>query len=320
MARVKRNLRSALLCALAVAALPVTALAASPSPSPSPSLDSVLQKAPSGYTELTTASLHGEFTAHDWAVNSSGASSTETENTLNSYGFVDGYGKEWSSASLRRGLIEAVMAFGGGRGAKNALTALERTDKADSHYTGADTITGIDPYYGGHFTASGAFEDEFVFVKGNDLFIVIVAGAQDNVLSAAQDQAKAQFDSAPDSTIPSSQWPENQQSASAAFGAGTIMGILLPILVVVGIIAVIVGVVRRRRPAAMAGTYAPPPMSGAVQMSPDGNHWWDGQAWRDASQEVPPTAQRSADGSLWWDGQRWRPVGPAQEQQQPPPS
>ena len=318
MSRVKRTLRSAVLCALAVAALPLTALGASPSPSPSPSLDSVLQKAPSGYTELTTASLHGEFTAHDWAVNSSGATSTETENTLNSYGFVDGYGKEWSSASLRRGLIEAVMAFSGGRGAKNALTALERTDKADSHYTGPETISGIDPYYGGHFTASGAFEDEFVFVKGNDLFIIIVAGAQDTVLSAAQDQAKAQYDSAPAATIPSSQWPENQSSPSSgpSIGAGAIIGVL----VVLAAIAAAVIRSRRRRPGMVAGTYAPPPMSGAVQMSPDGNHWWDGQAWRDASQEVPPTAQRSADGSLWWDGQRWRPVGPAQEQPQPPPS
>ncbi len=313
MARVNRFLCSAAVCFMALA--PLTAFAASPSPSPG--LDTVLAPAPSGYTQLTTASLHGEFTAHDWAVNASGASPQETETTLNRFGFVDGYGKEWSSASLRRGLVEAVMAFSGGSGAKKALTALESTDKADSHYSHPDTITGIDPYYGAHFTPSGAFEDEFVFVKGNDLFIVIIAGAQDTVLTPATDQAKAQYDSAPAETIPSSQWPENQQSPSAS-GLGAI-GIILPIVVVAAIIAAVVGLIRRRqRPPAMAmGTYAPPSMSssGEVQMSPDGNFWWDGQAWKDAAHEAPPFAQRSSDGSLWWDGKTWRSVP---QGQQPP--
>ncbi len=241
MARVNRFLCSAAVCFMALA--PLTAFAASPSPSPG--LDTVLAPAPSGYTQLTTASLHGEFTAHDWAVNASGASPQETETTLNRFGFVDGYGKEWSSASLRRGLVEAVMAFSGGSGAKKAL------------------------------------------------------------------------DSAPAETIPSSQWPENQQSPSAS-GLGAI-GIILPIVVVAAIIAAVVGLIRRRqRPPAMAmGTYAPPSMSssGEVQMSPDGNFWWDGQAWKDAAHEAPPFAQRSSDGSLWWDGKTWRSVP---QGQQPP--
>ena len=307
-----RFLCSAAVCVIALA--PLTALAASPSPSPG--LDTVLAPAPSGFAELTTASLHGEFTAHDWAVNASGASPQETESTLNRFGFVDGYGKEWSSASLRRGLVEAVMAFSGGSGAKKALTALESTDKADSHYAHPDTISGIDTYYGAHFTPTGAFEDEFVFIKGNDLFIVIFAGAQDTVLSPATDQAKAQFDSAPAETIPSSQWPGNQQSSSSSGFGG--IGLIVPIIVITAIIAAVVGVIRRRqRPPAMAmGTYAPPTMSatGEVQMSPDGNFWWDGQAWRDAAHEAPPFAQRSSDGSLWWDGRTWRPV----PQGQPP--
>jgi hypothetical protein len=314
MARVNRFLGSAAVCFIAL--LPLNALAASPSPSPG--LDTVLAPAPSGYVELTTATLHGEFTAHDWAVNASGASAQETETTLNRFGFVDGYGKEWNSTSLRRGVVEAVMAFSGGSGAKKALTALESTDKADSHYSHSDTITGINPYYGAHFTPTGAFEDEFVFVKGNDLFIVIFAGAQDTVLTPATDQAKAQYDSAPAETIPSSQWPENQQSSSA-FGLGSAIGVILPILVVGGIIAAVIGVIRRRqRPPAMAvGTYAPPSMSptAEVQMSPDGNFWWDGQAWKDAAHEAPPFAQRSSDGSLWWDGRTWRAVP---QGQQPP--
>jgi hypothetical protein len=77
---------------------------------------------------------------------------------------------------------------------------------------------------------------------------------------------------------------------------------------------------RRAAPApayAMAGGYpmteAPgpgePPAS--LQMSPDGNYWWDGQTWRDAAHEAPPWAQRSSDGIYWWDGSNWRPVPPA---------
>ena len=309
MARVKRFLCSVGFCLFASS--PLTALAASPSPSPG--VDQLLAPPPSGYAELTTASLHGQFTAHDWAANATGASTAETENTLNTNGFVGGYGKEWSSGSLRRSLIEAVMAFTGGRGANNILTALEKTDKADAAYKSADTTTGLGTYYGGHFTANGAYVDEFVFTKGNDLFIVIVAGATDNVMSAAADQAKAQYDAAPAESIPSSQWPENQ-STNSGTGPFTYIGIGA----VVFVVAIVAAALRRRRSAARlaTATYAPPPMSGPVQMSPDGNFWWDGQAWRDASHEAPPAAQRSADGSLWWDGKAWRPIP---QSVQPPP-
>lgn len=302
---VNRTLRAALIFSLALS--PLTALAASPSPSPG--LDTVLVPPPSGYTELATAALKGEFTAHDWAVNASGVSASETERTLNTLGFVDGYGREWSSATAGRALIEAVMAFGGGRGAKDALTALKSTDKADSHYLHADTITGIADYYGAHFNTNGAFEDEFVFVKGNDLFIVIFAGTKDDVLSPATAQATAQFNSAPAETVPSSQWPENQNTSSSGHSPAYYLGV---VAVPVAIVAVIVGAIvasRRRQAAVMPmGTYAPPPMSAPVQMSPDGNFWWDGQAWQDVTLHAPPGAQRSTDGSLWWDGRTWRPV------------
>ena len=306
------------------ALLPVTVFAASPSPSLTTSLDKVIAGPPTGYSELTTASLHGEFTAHDWAVNASGASPTETENTLNRFGFVDGYGKEWSSATARRALIEAVMAFNGGSGAKKALTALEATDKADTNYKHSDTITGIDPYYGAHFTSSGAFEDEFVFVKGNDLFLVIVAGAKDDVLTPATDQSRKQYDSAPADTIPSSKWPEN---ASSGGGGGGLLGagIAVGFLVVIAVLIAVFVMSRRRRTmtpavAGMGGyAVAGGPAAGApgaVQLSPDGKFWWDGQAWKDASVEAPPLAQRSSDGSLWWDGTNWHPI--PQGSQAPP--
>lgn len=317
MCRVNRLIYA--LPAAAVAALALSPLTAAATASPSPSLDQVLAAAPSGYTELTTGGLHGQFTAHDWAItNATGSDATETENTLNHDGFVDGYGKLWAQAAASHALFEAVMAFSGGQGAHRALTAFEVSTKAEQGYKHPDTLSGIDTYYGAHVVdpSSGAIVDEFNFVKGNDVFFVALGSQKDDVLQLATTQAKAQFDSAPESTIPTSQWPENASGSSGsgfpAAGLGAIIGII------VAVVAVIVFLARRRA--------TPTPMMvgagavGGIQLSQDGNFWWDGQTWRDASREVPPTAQRSSDGTLWWDGRTWRPVPTQTEQPGPPPT
>lgn len=59
-----------------------------------------------------------------------------------------------------------------------------------------------------------------------------------------------------------------------------------------------------------SATPAPTPVQG-FSMSPDGAHWFDGTAWRDATSSVPPDAQRSEDGVYWWDGNTWRLVPPS---------
>jgi hypothetical protein len=313
--------RGVLAFAVAVVALfPVTAGASSPSPMPS--LDSILLKPPTtDFVELTTAPLHGEFTAHDWATDNN-STDTQTLNTLNREGFVDGFGQTWTSASSQHDLIEAVMAFSGGGGAKRVLTALETSDKAAADYSHADSITGVSPAYGVHFfdQTNAVYGDLFGFVKGNDLFLVIFQSAKDDVLTLASTQARSQFDSAPDSTIPSSQWPENAHSASASFPVGVFGGAVAFVVVVVASLAFLI--MRRRGATPMpVGAYPMPGTPGAgstVQMSPDGNYWWDGQAWKDATLEAPPGAQRSTDGTLWWDGQKWRPIGPGP--QEPPPA
>jgi hypothetical protein len=54
---------------------------------------------------------------------------------------------------------------------------------------------------------------------------------------------------------------------------------------------------------------APPTVTAtAIQLSPDGNYWWDGTRWKDSNREAPPWAQRSSDRTFWWDGRHWRPV------------
>jgi hypothetical protein len=336
MAPVKR-----LALAATFALFALTPLTVSATPSPSPSLDTVLAHPPTDFTELTTSTLHGEFTAHDWATSNSsgsgGVSPTETENTLNSDGFVDGYGKTYVQTSQTHALIEAIMAFKGGQGAKSALTSLETSDKSDPTYKHADTISGIDNYYGAHFvdTTSNTVGDLFVFSKGNDVFLIVAASTKDDVLSLATSQAISQYNSAPSSTIPTSQWPEN--ATPAVSGGGAALGFVILAAVVIIAAGIFAFVVRsRRRVAAPVGGYTPmagypmggtpmdaqpgygmaqaPPVqaaqapAGAVQMSDDGYYWWDGQTWKDATLEAPPQAQRSPDGTQWYDGKSWRPV------------
>ncbi len=45
-----------------------------------------------------------------------------------------------------------------------------------------------------------------------------------------------------------------------------------------------------------------------IQVSPDGQQWWDGAQWQDTATNYPQNAARNPDGSEWWDGQSWRPV------------
>lgn len=301
------------LYALAGAAVSLMPLVAAASPSPSPTLDTVLAPAPSGYTELTTASFHGSFSAHDYATVSDASKATQIEATMTRLGFVAGYGKTWVQQSAGHALLEAAIAFTGGSGARQWLTAAEAGDKSDPSYVHSDSITGIDTYYGGHFTysSSNTVGDFFSFVKGNDVFLLGFVSQKNDVLNLAMAQAKAQYDSAPDATIPSSQWPEN-----AAHPASYSVGLfIVPVIVVILLVVLAAFVVRRSRraapsmmPAAVPGIGMPAAVPAAIQMSPDGRFWWDGQAWKDTEHEIPPNAQRSGDGQSWWDGRGWRPV------------
>jgi hypothetical protein len=45
-----------------------------------------------------------------------------------------------------------------------------------------------------------------------------------------------------------------------------------------------------------------------IQVSPDGQQWWDGTDWRDTTSSYPQHAFHNPNGSEWWDGQSWHPV------------
>lgn len=295
-------------CALAIAAGALQPITAAAVPIPSPSLSQILLSPPSGYTELTSSTIHGSFGSevYSW---SWGSRSAEVKRTVEDDGFVRGYGMTWVNQLDKRALVELVIAFSGGLGARNWLSYAEAADKVDPTYQHADTLTGIDTYYGDHNVyPSHDVSDSFVFVKGNDYFVVGLESTQDDNLNLAITRARDQYDSAPGSTIPSGQWPENEKSAPSDAGASGAGGAIAEVLIgalMIGLIGGLVFLVRRpRRPPAVAAG----PGWAAVRLSPDGRFWWDGQAWKDSTHEAPPFAQHSSDGLYWWDGSKWRPV------------
>src|ERR1700694_2478727 len=140
-------------------------------PNPSPSLAQILVAPPSGFTQITAATLHGKFSAETFGT-TYGTQAGTAANALTHDGFVDGYGVTWYQASTGHAMVEFVIAFEGGKGARSWLLYEQASDKNEKHYQHDDSIAGIDPYYGVHLIDSSVMVvgDAFSFVKGNDMF------------------------------------------------------------------------------------------------------------------------------------------------------
>ena len=303
---------------LAIAAACVL-LGASPAlatPSPSPSLDGLLAPPPSsGYVRNSSLfpPVEGSFDAVDYLSGLNSRKPSETFATLKEDGFVQGFGRAWIDRAAGRLLLELVIAFQGGAGAKKWVPEAGALAKDSQYFTRDVAVTGIDVQYGAHFAnpSGPAYVDEIGFVKGNDFFLVQMYSEKDDLGDTAVKQARQQYDAAPASTIPTASWPENASNAGArGISAPSFPATVVIIAVVAGIVllaVILLGVllITRARRRAVTTTAAP---SDGLQMSPDGSYWWDGQTWREAAREVPPSAMRSADGAYWWDGQKWREV------------
>jgi hypothetical protein len=281
-------------------------------PSPSPGLETTLANPPTSdfKEDASLMSIHGTFDAHQYVQFLNPQDNQGTESTLRSDGFVLGFSRTWVQDASNHVLLEVVIAFSGRAGAKKWLGKSELVDKSDTYYRNAISIDGISTYYGAHFAdpTTALYADVVSFVKGNDYFLIGVVSRADDLGDVAPQQTRRQFDAAPDYTIPPSQWPEAAGSIVVghllvprwvAFVAGG--ALVLIVLVVVGSVLFM-----RRRPSG-SRTLAGP------RMSDDHRYWWDGQAWRDANEEVPPDAQRSEDGAYWWDGGSWRSIRPKAE-------
>ena len=289
-------------------------------PTPSPSLDGILLTPPgTGFVETTQGTpgiFEGAFDADGYTQITSSANAAQAKQTLAHDGFVSGFGRTWVSRATQKIYVEAVMAFGGAKGAKTWLSQSETADRAEPTYQHPITIDGIDSYYGARLVdaASPIYADAYVFVKGNDTYLVSTVSMKDDLAATAATQTKRQYDSAPAYTIPPADWPESKATNIAASAAKVVGAIVIGILII-GLVIAAFFIVRSRRPAPLlavpypaggfAAEAAPVPV---VQMSEDRRSWWDGTTWRDAEHDIPPAAQRSSDGQFWWDGQTWRPT------------
>jgi len=308
-----------MLCAFGAGALLLAQSMSAIAASPAPPLDGLLVSPPgTGFVEDkgTPGFFEGPFDAAKYAEITAN-DSNEAKQALAQDGFLSGFGRTWVSSNKAHIYIEAVLAFTGAKGAKTWLRQSEAADKKVASYQKALTLSGVDTYYGARLvdTTQKIYADAFVFVKGNDAFLVSFVSTKEDLGAAAATQARRQFDAAPGYTIPPAQWPE-ATSANPVGGAIKIVGAFVAGIVIIGLIVAAILVVRSRRRPQPQGAYPAsaamggPSSTSAVQMSEDRRSWWDGTTWRDAERELPPSAQRSGDGKFWWDGAAWRPIGP----------
>ena len=79
-------------------------------------------------------------------------------------------------------MVEIVVAFTGGNGAKQWLQQSQVADMTDPTFQHSITVDGIDPYYGARMSDSSSyFADAFLFVKGNDGFLVSTISSVDDL-------------------------------------------------------------------------------------------------------------------------------------------
>jgi hypothetical protein len=190
--------------------VPVAVVTAAPAPSPG--LDTILASPPStDYQEInpsTPGILEGHFDANGYASIGGAGDTSKTVKTLGNDGFIAGFGRAWVQQASHRVMVEIVVAFSGGKGANTWLGQSLEADLADPTYQHAISVDGIDSYYGARLSDSAHyFADAFVFVKGNDGFLVSTISDSDTLGDSAASQTRVQYLRAPPYTIPPSRWP-----------------------------------------------------------------------------------------------------------------
>ncbi len=191
--------------------LPVSTVQAAPSPSPNPHLSQILAEPPStGYVEIaahTPGILEGPFDAGQYGV-IGGLAMQSTIKTLAQDGFISGFGRAWVQQSPIRVMVEIAGAFTGGKGARQWLKQSEMADMSDPTFQHSITVDGIEAYYGARMSdTTSYFADAFVFIKGNDGFLVSTISSSDDLGDSAAAQTRVQYRHAPAYTIPPSGWP-----------------------------------------------------------------------------------------------------------------
>jgi hypothetical protein len=247
------SVRSIVAVCLAAALLPTLTATAS---TQTLGLDGILAAPPTAdYVELlpsTAGILEGPFDAAGYAGIGGQVGASKTIETLQKDGFISGFGKAWVQQANHRVMVEIIVAFTGGSGAHAWLMQSKEADLADPTYQHALTIDGIDSYYGVRLSdLSRYFADAYLFVKGNDGFLVSTISDSDNLGDSAAAQTRVQYQKAPPYTIPPSGWPgaphpllslENVKEFAGRAGAA-----LTATTAALGIVVIAVLMWRRRR-------------------------------------------------------------------------
>jgi len=241
--------RALIAAAVAACALIPAGGAAAASPSPSPSLDRLLASPPSAEFVADTESAGtpiGAFDLGTYAESVGPADPTAARTALRDDGFVAGYGRSWTAQSSNDGLVELVVAFAGGRGARSWLATSASEARASDFYKGPVQVDGIGQYYGVRYSDPSApsFADVISFVKGNDYFLVgFISDAADQT-DAAATQSKVQYAFAAADSIRPAQWPENASSSPFGLGGDHLaITVLIAGLAAAAVVGVAVGVV-----------------------------------------------------------------------------
>ena len=188
-------------------------------------------------------------------------------------------------------MLWAAVSFGSSSGAASASSSHASYKKLPNFPTYAyETTDAAD--------AQGFLADSIVFSKGDYIAVVELAAKGSIPHDVLMEQSSRQL-----ALLPMA------MAEYQSIGYGIILGGAGFLIVLAALIVGIVLLVRRR-PAVPASAATYPPGATGVQFSPDGTHWWNGQAWQDATLNVPPGSARSPDGGYWWDGARWRPMPP----------
>jgi len=245
--------------------------------------------------------LEGPFTARSYGdfVGKSSSTPGSTTSTLQNYGFNGGYGKEWQQLGSHDLLVERVFQFDSNSGATSWYNDIKSGTESETSNQGTIPAAAAIPDSFSAVLKDANFPKQWRvdFLKSNLVFVVHTDSNTNDLASLAVSQAHKEYNDAPTSSVHLSATPQTPAWVKPVmYGVATALFIFL-----VGLVAVVLLVSRRRRPA-VAG--AP------LQLSPDGAFWWDGVRWHDARTEIPPNAQRSPDGVYWWDGRTWRRVSP----------
>lgn len=254
------------LSAVAIASLalaPITVWAA-PGTSDFELRAALVEPAEAGYVEYpvgTGGSLEGRFDAKTYAATfgSSSADRNGVEVALKSAGFATGYDRDWyQSANLRR-LGELVMVFNTDDGPKQIAQSSRGTYQDGPGFEGFVEATGLPGAYALHIKQSDLLWTVVIFEKGNAMYGLAAGAPHDNEEAIALAQAQAIYAKAPDAfRITDTQTTELAGILSfTPYLRILAIGVFVAALVSGAVLAILVYVIFRPRPTALAAAPKP---------------------------------------------------------------